>query len=72
MKRILITVGVSLITLLLAWVLHGLFSGNLTASISLQFGGLFGNPSMTMYVPIIAIAVPIALWWAVKVIRRKK
>jgi hypothetical protein len=49
-----------------------LFSGNIIEQIKSHYGGLVENPSMVMYVPLIALGVPIALWWAVKIIRKKK
>jgi len=72
MKKILTMVMFVLFTCAMGYVLINLFGGHVFPNLDLQNGGSFGNAKRIMLVPILTIAAPMALWWAIKVITKKK
>lgn len=60
------------VSAVLAAFLYSLFGGHLMSPITLHYGGKGGEAFMAIYIPLIAFVLPLALVWAIKVIRNKK
>ena len=72
MNKFLTTLVFVLFTLAIGYVLIDLFGGHVFPAMDSQHGGSFQNSRSFMLVPLLIIGAPIALWWAIKVISKKK
>lgn len=61
----------AIMTALLSMALYSIFEDHLLSTMRLHYGGRGGGALMVAYIPVIALALPLALFWAIKVIRRK-
>jgi len=72
MRKILTMLAFVLFTLAIGYVLIDLFGGHVFPTTDMQSGGSFENSRRFMLVPLLIIGAPIALWWAIKIIGKKK